>query len=131
MHEASLMSNLLAIVERAAADEGGGPVRVVHMKIGELAGVNADALRFAFDCMSPGTAAERGTLEIEKVPLAILCRVCGATAHPDDLVFVCASCGSSDIEIMSGREMQVDYILMNDEAPAPDGSGPKARRGEV
>jgi hydrogenase nickel incorporation protein HypA/HybF len=131
VHEASLMSNLLAIVERAAADEGGGPVRVVHMKIGELAGVNPDAMRFAFDCMSPGTVAEGGTLEIERVPLAIRCKGCGATAHPDDLVFVCASCGFSDIEILSGREMQVDYILMNDGGAAPDGSGAKGQRGEA
>lgn len=131
MHEASLMSNLLAIVERAAVDEGGGPVRVVHMKIGELSGVNADALRFAFDCMSPGTVAEGGTLEIERVPLAIRCKGCGATAHPDDLVFVCAACGSFEIEILTGREMEVDYILMNDGAADPGGSGEKRQRGEI
>jgi len=115
MHEASLMKNLLAIVEQAAHDEGGGPVRVVHLRLGAMAGVNADALRFAFDVMSPGTAAEGGRLEIEDVPLRVRCRKCGAESLPRDFVFACGSCGSVELDICSGREMAVDYILVGDE----------------
>ena len=116
MHEVSLMENLLAIVEKAAADQGGSPVNVVHLRVGEMAGVNADALRFAFEIMRKGTAAEGAELEIERVPLRVRCRRCGAEEHPRDFVFICGACGGSDVEILGGREMEVDYILVRDDA---------------
>jgi hydrogenase nickel incorporation protein HypA/HybF len=115
VHEASLMKNLLAIVERAARDEGGGSVRVVHLRIGEMAGVSPDALQFAFDVMSKGTTAEGGVLEIGRVPLSVRCKGCGATVEPKDFVFVCPVCGSAEIEILTGREMEVDYIVTGED----------------
>ncbi len=123
MHEASLMSDLLAIVDRAARTEGGGPVRVVHLRIGEMAGVSEDALRFAFEVMSKGTAAEGAELEVEKVRLRARCAACGAHSNPADFVFRCPACGSGDIEILAGREMEVDYILVGDPAGGPEDAG--------
>ncbi len=123
MHEASLMSNLLVIVDRAARAEGEGPVRLVHLKIGEMAGVNADALRFAFEVMSKGTAAEGAELGIETVPLRARCGACGDISNPADFVFRCPACGSGDIEIVAGREMEVDYILVGDRDGEPRDRG--------
>jgi hydrogenase nickel incorporation protein HypA/HybF len=116
------MKNLLAIVERSARDEGADRVRLVHLRIGELAGVSADALRFAFEVMSKGTAAEGGTLEIEHVPLGVRCAGCGKTSTPRDFVFRCPACGSTEIEIVTGREMEVDYIEAGDDEA--EGPGP-------
>lgn len=117
------MGDLLAIVDRAARTDGGGPVRVVHLRIGEMAGVGEDALRFAFEVMSKGTAAEGSALEIEKVPLRARCAACGAHSNPADFVFRCPACGSGDIEILAGREMEVDYILVGDRAEEPGDTG--------
>lgn len=114
MHEVSLMVNLLAIVERAARDEGGGPVRVIHMKIGEMAGVSIEALQFAFESLSGGTVAGGGTLECERVPLSVRCTRCGAISSPKEFVFTCGVCGASEIELLTGREMEVDYILVGE-----------------
>jgi hydrogenase nickel incorporation protein HypA/HybF len=123
VHETSLMKNMLAIVDRAALAEGGGPVRLVHLRIGEMAGVSEDALRFAFDVMARGTAAEGASLDVEKVALRIRCAGCGATSSPGDFVFICPACGSRDIEIVAGREMEVDYILVGDGAAESEDSG--------
>jgi hydrogenase nickel incorporation protein HypA/HybF len=123
VHEATLMKNLLAIVDRAAHEEGGGPVRVVHLRIGAMAGVSEDALRFAFDVMAKDTAAEGAALEVEKVPLRIRCRECRADSNAADFVFICPACGSGDIEIVAGREMEVDYILMGDDGVEAEDSG--------
>jgi hydrogenase nickel incorporation protein HypA/HybF len=114
MHEVSLMRNLLAVVERAADGEGARPVRSIHLRIGEMAGVSADALLFAFDVLSRGTVAEGGTLEYEIVPLAARCRTCGAGFCPAEYSFACPSCGSGDTEITAGREMEIDYICVDD-----------------
>jgi len=122
VHETSLMKNLLSIVDRTACGDGAGPVRVVHLKIGEMAGVNADALRFAFEVMAKDSVAADAVLEIERVPLSIRCTACGAEFRPGGFVFICTACGSSEIEILTGREMEVDYILVGDDAEGADGA---------
>jgi hydrogenase nickel incorporation protein HypA/HybF len=121
VHEVSLMTNLLGIVERAAAAESRGPVRVIHLKIGEMSGVSPDALRFAFEVLSRGTCSEGGTLEIERVPVKVRCARCGAETTPADLVFRCGACGCGEIEVLTGREMEVDYILVGDDEPGASG----------
>ncbi len=115
MHEVSLMQNLLKIVEDAAAREGGGKVKTVHLRVGEMAGVNADSLNFAFEILTEGTIVEGGRLEIEKIPLRIHCRGCLKDFSPVEFTLRCTACGGKDMEIMSGREMEVDYILLEDE----------------
>lgn len=125
MHETALMRNLLDIVERAARENGSPRVRTVHLRIGEMAGVNAEAMRFAFEVLSPGTAAEGATLACETVPLRIRCRRCGAQQRPRDFAFACGSCGSTEIEILGGREMEVDYIETDDDAA---GNGARGER---
>ena len=120
MHEVSLMKNMLETVERAACAEGEGPVKVIHLRIGEMSGVNIDALSFAFDVLKKGTVAEGGRLEFEQVPLEARCRSCGALFHPDGFVFLCGECSSVNLEITSGREMQVDYILLDDDSKPDD-----------
>jgi hydrogenase nickel incorporation protein HypA/HybF len=108
------MKNLLDTVERVASDEGSDHVDVVHLRIGGMSGVNSDALQFAFEVLSKGTVAEKGRLEIDHVPIKIRCSACGAEAHAEDYVFLCPSCQSSEIEIVSGRELEIDYILVDE-----------------
>ncbi len=121
MHEVSLMQNLLEVVTRVAAKEGCDRVRVIHVRIGEMSGINEDSLRFAFDVLSKGTVSESGALEYERVPLMTRCRGCNGEFHPNDLVFSCPVCGGMDCEIVSGREMEVDYILTDDDTGMEQG----------
>ncbi len=123
MHEVSLMKNLLRTVEGVASAEGEKPVQVIHLRIGEMSGVSIDALSFAFDVLSKGTIAEGGRLEFERVPLRARCRECGEEFHPEEFVFRCAACGSPEIDILSGREMEVDYIMLDDEITEEESHG--------
>jgi hydrogenase nickel incorporation protein HypA/HybF len=123
VHEVSLMKNLLRTVEEVAAREGKGPVKIIHLKIGEMSGVNIDALSFAFEVLSKGTAAEGGRLDFERVALSARCKECGGEFHPEEFVFRCIRCGSPELEILRGREMEVDYILIDDEISEEETSG--------
>ena len=115
MHEVSVMRNLLGIVEATAVKEGAERIDVVHLRIGEMAGINFDSLEFAFEILSKGTRAEGGRLEFEKVALCGKCSECFFEFSPDDLVFRCPDCGSGKVDIIAGREMEVDYILLDEE----------------
>jgi len=115
MHEVSVMRNLLNIVEAAAERERAERIDVIHLRIGEMAGINFESLKFAFEILSKGTRAEGGKLEYDKVGLLGRCSGCSCEFSPDDLVFRCPECGSGRVDIIAGREMEVDYILLDEE----------------
>jgi len=115
MHEVSVMRNLLDIVGKTAEHEDAEKVDVIHLRIGEMAGINYDSLQFAFEILSKGTKAEGGRLEYEKVALSAACADCSHEFSPEELVFRCPECGSGRVDIIAGREMEVDYILLDEE----------------
>jgi hydrogenase nickel incorporation protein HypA/HybF len=115
MHEVSVMRNLLDIVEATAEREGAERIDVIHLRIGEMAGINYESLKFAFEVLSKGTRAEGGRLEYDKVDLLVRCLECSHEFGPEEMVFRCSACGSGRVDIIAGREMEVDYILLDEE----------------
>jgi len=115
MHEVSVMRNLLEIVEATADREGAERIDVIHLRIGEMAGINFESLEFAFKILSKGTRAEGGRLEYDKVDLLVKCAECSHEFDPEELVFRCPACDSGQVDIITGREMEVDYILLDEE----------------
>ena len=116
------MQNMLRVVEEAAEGQGEGDVTEIHLRIGVMAGVNEDSLRFAFDILSKGTRTEGAALEIEKIPFRVQCRDCGADFEPEEMTLRCQGCGSVSVDVLSGREMEVEYFLVDDkeeDAKAP------------
>ena len=115
MHEVSVMRNLLNSVEATADRERAERIDVIHLRIGEMAGINFESLEFAFEILSKGTKAEGGMLEYDKVELLVKCTECSHEFDPEELVFRCPECRSGRVDIIAGREMEVDYILLDEE----------------
>jgi Zn finger protein HypA/HybF involved in hydrogenase expression len=68
-----------------------------------------EALEFAFEALQPGVL-----LEIERIPLIGACPVCKWTGPPEeDYCLICPRC-NSPVNIVSGREMQVEWIELED-----------------
>ncbi len=114
MHEVSLMQNLLRVVGDAAREQGEGDVTEIHLRIGDMAGVNEDSLRFAFGILSKGTKTEGALLNIEKVPFRVHCPACSKEYEPQGMTLRCSGCGGASVDVISGREMEVDYIIVDD-----------------
>jgi hydrogenase nickel incorporation protein HypA/HybF len=69
-----------------------------------------EALEFAFEVARRGTLAENASLEIEAVPMAVECLVCGAVTESVQAVcLICPQCGLP-LQIVSGEELQLEYI---------------------
>jgi hydrogenase nickel incorporation protein HypA/HybF len=110
LHELSVAESILDIVTAEAVKRRASAVTTVKLRLGEFSGVVREALEFAFEIARQGTVAERAVLEIEKVPLETRCPGCGLTARPgEDFCLVCERCGKQ-VEILSGREMEVEYM---------------------
>lgn len=86
----------------------------VSVKIGALAGVVPDSLEFNFAAITAGTPLQNARLRIVLVPFVIRCKECGATSEPDGPIAVCPRCGGMATETLSGTELQVVEIEVNE-----------------
>lgn len=120
MHELSLAESLIEQVERAVEAAGAGRVTALHLQIGRLSGVDADALRFGFDVAARGTRLDGATLAITMLPVVIYCPSCQAEVElPDLQPFRCPRCGTPSADVRQGREMTIETVEVLDEAPSP------------
>ncbi|MBI5190194.1 MAG: hydrogenase maturation nickel metallochaperone HypA [Nitrospirae bacterium] len=114
MHEVSICESIIDILKQQAAARGKARVTLVRLKIGEMAGVVEDSMRFAFEVVSKDTLAEGAELVIDLVPLMARCKACGADFPIEGYAFSCAVCGSPEIEVVSGRELMIDEIELEE-----------------
>ena len=114
MHEAGIADHLIDVAREHLQCVPHGPVRRLHVRIGELAGVNPDALDFAFTCLSKGTELEGACLEVERVPLTLDCDACGRRTGVEDHVFRCGACGAEATRVATGRELTFVAIDVDD-----------------
>ena len=92
------------------AEHGLTVVRTVVLEIGRLSGVDAEALRFAFEVVAPDTVLSAAEVEIVVPPILLSCRSCAAE-YPAELEDTrCRSCGSQDFDVLQGREMLVKSV---------------------
>ena len=115
MHEASIALNLIEAVEQRLEAQPEARVAVIHVRVGELAGVSTDALDFAFQCLSAGTPLAGARLAFDMVPLTMTCDGCGRTSRVEDLVFRCPLCGSESTRVSTGRELEVRTLELAEE----------------
>jgi hydrogenase nickel incorporation protein HypA/HybF len=114
MHELGIMASALDAVQlRAAREKAAGVARIV-LRIGTLAGVDVDALRFAYEALAPGSVAEGAVLEIEQVPARAWCRRCDAEFGAGrGMIFQCPFCQEYSGEIRAGRELGIARLEFN------------------
>jgi hydrogenase nickel incorporation protein HypA/HybF len=110
MHELSIARVLLETVrEEAERRPGAIPVKVA-VRVGELSGVDAEALRFSFHAILRGTDWQDLVLEIEPQPWRRRCLRCHSTFRVLDFRLDCPTCGASNTEAAGGDELDVLYL---------------------
>jgi hydrogenase nickel incorporation protein HypA/HybF len=90
-------------------------VERVNLKIGRLAAVVPDSLRFCFEIAVKDTPLDRAELHIEEIPVVARCNDCNAEWTITGPVFVCEKCKSGSIELLSGQELDIVSIEIEEE----------------
>ncbi|MCW2568842.1 MAG: hydrogenase expression/synthesis HypA [Mycobacterium sp.] len=109
MHEIGLCEGLVAAVERRAA---GRPVAAVRFRVGVLHRVVEAALVQAFELVAAGTVADGATVDLVTLPVRVRCRACAAETVADDMVSVCGTCGTTDLDLVGGDELVLESITI-------------------
>jgi len=117
MHELFIAQNIREIVLQSVPDGQCRLVRTVSIKVGELSGVIAESLDFCFSAITKDTPLEGTLLRIEHVPFGLRCRACNRTFSNNEGTVLCPRCGGNDTVVISGTELQVVAIELEDEEP--------------
>lgn len=110
MHEMAIAQGILDIIRENTSKR----VISIRLRIGEMSGVVNEALEFSFRAASTGTIAEGASLLIERVHLAAKCSDCSGTFTVHHYCFECPACKGRNFRIISGRELQIEEIEVQD-----------------
>ncbi len=110
MHELGIASAILERVEEEARRRPGARFMKVGVRVGELSGVDPDALAFGFEALVKDTAWEPLPLDIHFCPRKQLCMSCGQDFVAEMLETGCPRCGNHDTACVSGNELDIEYI---------------------
>jgi len=114
MHELGIANSVLEAVRvELGRYPGAIPVRVA-LRVGELAGVDPDALAFSFRAITAGTEWESVALEIQTSPRQHRCPACGNAFRVIDYGFACPVCGAPRTECVGGDELELDYLELEE-----------------
>jgi len=89
-------------------------IEKVNIKVGRHSCVMPENLRFCFNAAIEGTSLAGTKLNIEEIPVIIRCNSCHVEWIVDEIVFMCIKCTSKNIDVISGRELEIVSIDIED-----------------
>ena len=110
MHEYGIVQTLLERVVREADSRGAISVKRLHVRIGELAGVEGELLTWAWETFRERTVCADAVLEVETVPAQWVCPGCGADIVSGGLLR-CPDC-ELPARLVAGQEIILQRIEM-------------------
>ncbi len=105
---------MLDAVRNEAEKRPGARVTRVGLRVGDLAGVDRDALSFSFEVLVQGTEFEKLGLNVESCPIRYRCRACNETFVVTDYITLCPCCRLPDTECVGGTELELAYLEMEE-----------------
>jgi hydrogenase nickel incorporation protein HypA/HybF len=110
MHELSVSENILSIAidygKRAEAKK----ITDLHIVIGQLSSIFDDSIQFYWDIISKDTLCESSRLHFQRKPAVFLCNDCNSEFTLKDEISPCPTCGSIQLQIVSGEEFFLESI---------------------
>ncbi len=110
MHELAITENILRTALAAGKEAGAKKITEIKLVIGKLNGFVPDCVQEYFDVLSENTMAEGAKLNFDIIETKITCMECGLSTNIKGMRLVCEKCGSHKVEIVSGRELYIDSI---------------------
>ncbi len=119
VHELSIASAILDRVAIEAQRRPGARFTKVGVRVGEISGVDPDALSFGFECLVKDTEFDRLPLHIEFCPRMQRCLSCTNEFTASDSMTACPRCGHEMTECIGGEELDLAFIEIEEAGETP------------
>ena len=110
MHEMGIANSVLEAVRTEMGLHPGTYPCKVGVRIGEMAAIDQDALRFCFEAIIQETDLASLELEIEVCPRRHHCEICGQEFIVRDYDSRCPQCATFETTCISGDELELAYL---------------------
>jgi hydrogenase nickel incorporation protein HypA/HybF len=114
MHEMGIANSVIEAVRKEVACHPGTVPCKVGVRIGEMTALDEEALRFCFEALIRDTSLESLQLEVELCPRRHRCSACGREFVVLDYEFACPQCENLATECISGDELELAYLEVED-----------------
>ena len=114
MHELSIATAILDRAQAASTENGGARVTKIGLRIGEISGVESDALKFGIEVLSKDTPLQGVVLDIEFCKRRQRCAGCAAEFEPAGFSPACPACHGDQSECIAGKELDVMFFELED-----------------
>lgn len=118
MHELGIAASVLQEAQQEAQRHPGTRLRKVTVRVGELSGVNPEALSFSFEVLVREAGLEPLGLEIESCARKQRCHKCEKTFTVANYELICPHCGTAETEFVGGDELELASLEMEDYEPS-------------
>ncbi len=112
MHELSIVLSIVDAAEEQARKHGAAAVERIDLEIGALAGIEPDALAFAWEAGLPGTILANAERHIHYIPGRARCMDCGCQFDVQQLYEACPQCGNYFTDLLQGRELKIKSLTL-------------------
>ena len=113
MHELSIALSIVELAEEEARKANAASISQVEVEIGTMAGIENDALLFAWDSAVQGTMAQMARLVIRSVQAEAHCLECGIDFPVEHFFAQCPGCDSYRCQITRGKELRVSSLIVD------------------
>jgi len=118
MHEIGIANSIVEAVREEMKLYPCGIARRVTVRIGELAAVDPDALRFGFDAITRETELESLELEIELCLRMHRCEPCDFEFPVKEFDYRCPRCKNEDTQCIGGQQLELAHLELEAHEPS-------------
>jgi hydrogenase nickel incorporation protein HypA/HybF len=112
MHELSIAMSIVDIATAETSRAGSSRVIELELEVGDLSGVDTEALEFALEVATRQTVLEHAHVNIHQIAAEADCNVCHHRFPVEDLYTPCPVCHSFDSRLLCGNELRVRSLLV-------------------
>lgn len=112
MHELSIALSIVEIAEEEVKKAGGNQVEEIVLEIGDLAGVEQEALDFAWKEAVKQTVLEQAKYVVENKAGIARCLNCQKEFILTYIYDLCPSCNDFRKELLQGKEIRIKSLTI-------------------
>jgi hydrogenase nickel incorporation protein HypA/HybF len=116
MHEFSLAGEIIKLAEHEAEKNHAGSVSELTLEVGNMTGIQSDALETALGILSAGSILEKATLNIVSIKGVGVCPVCGKEFEMENRIDTCPQCNEFPLKIKGGNEFRLVSMLIEEKS---------------